>query len=77
MYASKISLSEQTRRTNQQDLAIYLTQQASRLNRAVVGTIQGVEIVVTPNDNLDDVRAQLNQKCLLRYGRNSVTKEHM
>ena len=62
MYASKISLSEQTRQTNQQDLAIYLTQQASRLNRAVVGTIQGVEIVVTPNDNLDDVRAQLNQK---------------
>ena len=62
MYASKISLSEQTRRTNQQELANYLTQQASRLNRAVVGTIQGVEIVVTPNDNLDDVRAQLNQK---------------
>lgn len=62
MYASRLSMVEQTRQTNQQDLAIYLTQQASRLNRAVVGTIQGVEIVVTPNDNLDDVRAQLNQK---------------
>ena len=62
MYASKISLREQERLNGQQDVAIYLREQASRLNRAVVGTIQGVEIVVTPNDNLDDVRAQLNQK---------------
>ena len=62
MYASKISLREQERLNGQQDIAIYLREQASRLNRAVVGTIQGVEIVVTPNDNLDDVRAQLNQK---------------
>ena len=66
MYASKISLSEQTRRTNQQDLAIYLTQQASRLNRAIVGKVQGVDIVVQPNDNLDDVRAQISQKLVGR-----------
>ena len=66
MYASKISLSEQTRRTNQQDLAIYLTQQSSRLNRAIVGKVQGVDIVVQPNDNLDDVRAQISQKLVGR-----------
>ena len=77
MYASRLSMVEQRRSLNHVDMAQYMCEQASRLNRSIVGTIQGVEIVVTPNDNLDDVRAQLNQKCLLRYGRNSATKEHM
>ena len=62
MHASYLTASEQWRFTNPVDLAIYLTQQASRLNRAIVGKVQGVEIVVHPNDNLDDVRDQISQK---------------
>ena len=66
MHASYLTASEQWRFTNPVDLAIYLTQQSSRLNRAVVGKVHGVEIVVHPNDNLDDVRAQISQKLVGR-----------
>ena len=66
MHASYLTSSEQGRFTKPVDLAQYCCEQASRLNRAIVAKVQGVEIVVQPNDNLDDVRAQLNQKLIGR-----------
>ena len=66
MHASYLTASEQGRFTKPVDLAQYMLEQSSRLNRAVVGKVQGVEIVVHPNDNLDDVRAQISQKLVGR-----------
>ena len=62
MHASYLTASEQWRFTKPVDLAQYMLEKSSRLNRAVVGKVQGVDIVVHPNDNLDDVRAQISQK---------------
>lgn len=62
MHASYLTASEQGRFTKPVDLAQYMCEQSSRLNRAIVGKVQGVDIVVQPNDNLDDVRAQISQK---------------
>ena len=66
MHASYLTLVEQGRFTKPVDLAQYCCEQASRLNRAIVAKVQGVEIVVQPNDNLDDVRAQISQKLVGR-----------
>ena len=62
MHASYLTAFEQGRFTKPVDLAQYMLEKSSRLNRAVVGKVQGVDIVVHPNDNLDDVRAQISQK---------------
>ena len=62
MHASYLTASEQWRFAKPVDLAQYMLEKSSRLNRAVVGKVQGVDIVVHPNDNLDDVRAQISQK---------------
>ena len=66
MHASYLTLVEQGRFTKPVDLAQYCCEQASRLNRAIVAKVQGVDIVVQPNDNLDDVRAQISQKLVGR-----------
>lgn len=66
MHASYLTAFEQWRFTKPVDLAQYMCEQSSRLNRAIVGKVQGVDIVVQPNDNLDDVRAQISQKLVGR-----------
>ena len=66
MHALMLSKVENSRFANSEDLGLYLVSQSSRLNRAVVGKVHGVEIVVHPNDNLDDVRAQISQKLVGR-----------
>ena len=66
MHALMLSKVEHSRFANSEDLGLYLVSQSSRLNRAIVGKVQGVDIVVQPNDNLDDVRAQISQKLVGR-----------
>ena len=66
MHASYLTASEQCRFTKPVDLAQYMCEHSSRLNRAIVGKVQGVDIVVQSYDSLDDVRAQISQKLVGR-----------